>query len=490
MRTRAAFFLLLSILAGCTTAPQLTPVTAATLEQRLDEVLNRKASTGAVLAARVIDLESGRELFARSAEQPMIPASNMKLFTTAAGLDFLGPDHRFKTYLALDGDDLWVIGTGDPATGDPRLARAAGKKPTAMFDDWAEALKARGVSRIAAVHYYDRALDDQWVYPSWSKSFLVDWYAAPVSGLNFNDNCIDIKVSPTEPGQPAKLEVMPPTKGARIDNKIVTAAKDARDPPAAKIDRAQSANVYTLTGATTRPTDLESKPVVDPGAFFVDAMRTHLTGKGIEISGDSRRADKFDPSLLSAPKLVAVHETPMKDLLNRLNKNSQNLFAEALCKIMGRHFEAAQRRDVPGSWEAGGRAVMAFFAKTGIAPGPFKLADGSGLSRENRISARVTTDLLVVMHKHPHAKMYRESLSVAGQDGTLMRRMTNLKGHIFAKTGYIGGVRTLSGYLKTREGKWLAFSFLYNGVQGPVKALEELQDEACRILVEQEYKRN
>jgi D-alanyl-D-alanine carboxypeptidase/D-alanyl-D-alanine-endopeptidase (penicillin-binding protein 4) len=484
---RVILLLMLAALAGCGSRTATAPESGQTLEQRLDAVLNRKASTGAIVAARVIDLESGRELYARAIDEAMIPASNMKLFTTAAGLDSLGAEHSFKTYLAMDGEDLWVIGTGDPATGDPRLAKAAGKKPTAMFDDWAEALKARGVSRIASVKYYDRALDEQWVHPSWSKSFLVDWYAAPVAGLNFNDNCIDIKVSPAEVGQAAKLEVMPPTKAVRIENKIVSAAKDAKDAPAAKIDRAQSANVFTLTGATTRPVELESKPVTDPGAFFVDAMRTHLASKGIEISGESRRVEKFDPSLLSAPKLVAVHETSMKDLLNRLNKNSQNMFAEALCKIIGKQLEAAQGRDVPGSWEAGGRAVLAFFAKNGIVPGPFKLVDGSGLSRENRISARVTSDLLVVMHKHPQGEMYRESLSVAGQDGTLAKRMIDLKGRIYAKTGYIGGVRSLSGYLKTREGKWLAFSILYNKVEGPVKAVEELQDEACHILVE--YKR-
>src|SRR4051812_14892489 len=202
---------MLGLLAGCVSAPNPP---GPTFEAQLDEVLNRNASTGAIFSARVVDLENGKELYSRAADRAMIPASNMKLFVTAAALDFLGDDHRFKTYLAFDGEDLWVIGSGDPATGDPRMAKNAGKKPTAIFDEWADALKKHRVERIAKVIYYDRSLDEQWVHPSWSKSFLVDWYAAPVSGLNFNDNCVDIKVNG------AKLDVMPPTQGVQIVNKM------------------------------------------------------------------------------------------------------------------------------------------------------------------------------------------------------------------------------------------------------------------------------
>ncbi len=470
---RLAALLLIGLLAGCSSRPATGP---QTLENRVDGVLNRNVATGANFSARVIDLQTGIELYSRNPDRPMMPASNMKLFVTAAALDLLGADYRFKTYLALDGEDLWVIGTGDPATGDPRMAKAAGNKPTAIFDAWVDALQKRGVTRIASVVYFDRALDEQWVHPLWNKSFLVDWYAAPVAGLNFNDNCVDIKVLAAV-GEPTKLDVMPPTQGIRINNELVASGNQAP-----QIDRAAKANIYTITGAATRPTDLESKPVVDPGAFFVDAMRTHFASGGLQISGPTRRADSFDPSLLSPPKLVAIHETPMKDLLFRLNKNSQNLFAEALCKILGRAFEAAQGHDVRGSWEAGGRAIRAFFAKYAIAPGGFRLIDGSGLARENRITAHLATDTLAVMFHHPSGQLYRESLSVAGQDGTLAKRMTDLKGRVFAKTGYIGGVRSLSGYIQTRSGRWLCFSILYNQVPGPVKAFEDLQDEAVHLL--------
>src|SRR4051812_13724625 len=234
---RLAALLLLAMVAGCSSRPINQP---QTLEQRLDAILNRNAATGAIFSARVVDPQSEIESYSRSADRPMIPASNMKLFTTAAALDFLGADYRFRTFLAIDGDELWVIGTGDPAVGDPRMSKAAGKKPTAIFDDWASALKKRGVTRIAAISYYDHALDEQWVHPLWNKSFLVDWYAAPVSGLNFNDNCVDIKVTAAV-GDPTKLDVMPPTQNIRINNDLVPSGNK---PP--EIDRAAKANVFTI----------------------------------------------------------------------------------------------------------------------------------------------------------------------------------------------------------------------------------------------------
>src|SRR5688500_5993067 len=188
---------LLAGLAGC--AGKKNAGHDARLATKLDEVLNRRAESGATFAARVIDFSNGRELYARDADKAVMPASNMKLPVSAAALDRFGPDHVFKTYMKFDGQNLWLIGTGDPGPGDPRIAATKGDKPTSMFDRWAEALKSHGMSSIPGkLYYYDGALDGQWTHPNWSRSFLVDWYAAPVSGLNFNDNCIDVKIRPTK----------------------------------------------------------------------------------------------------------------------------------------------------------------------------------------------------------------------------------------------------------------------------------------------------
>jgi serine-type D-Ala-D-Ala carboxypeptidase/endopeptidase (penicillin-binding protein 4) len=444
------------------------------LAAKLDEVLSRRAESGAIYSARVVDLSNGRELYARDADRPVIPASNMKLPVSAAALDRFGPDHVFKTYLKFDGQNLWLIGTGDPGPGDPRIAAANGDKPTSMFDRWAEALKSQGIASIPGrLYYYDGALDRQWTHPAWSRSFLVDWYAAPLSGLNFNDNCIDVKIRPTKVGEPVAWEVTPPVKTIRIINESVTSA-DKHDP---EIARRQDENVFTLKGPATRPAELESKPVTDAGAFFADAMRTHLEASGVSIVGATERANPPAEMLDEQTGLVAVHETKMSDVMWRVNKNSQNLFAETLCKLLG------EADSSEASWEAGAEAVLAFLKRNGISDEGVHVVDGSGLARENRLTTRAISELLVFMHTHRHAQTFRSSLAVAGRDGTIRNRLKDIEGRVLAKTGYIGGVRSLSGYARTKAGKWLAFSIIYNNVPADVKPFEALQDEACRMLV-------
>ena len=460
-------------------APASAPATAASdagLARKLDAVFE---AAGATAAVRVIELPARREFYARDADRPVMPASNQKLVTTAMALDRFGPGHRFETTLAAAGDDLYMIGSGDPGLGDPTIASWSNRKPTDDFAPLAQALLDRGLTRIKGNLYYDdRALDDQWTHPSWSTSFREYWYAAPVSGLNFNDNCIDVTVHPTDPGKPARVEVMPPTDRVRIVNNCVTG-----DRQTASIRRGEGATDYVLSGVCQKTTTLASKPVDDPGAFTADAFRTYLATRGVTIEGNILRAPAGRPANL---RTLATRHSALSDVIKRVNKTSQNFMAEALDKLCG---EAARREgggaDASGtSWEAGEHAAKAFLRKSGIDPAPLRLADGSGLSRDNRVTARMLTDLLAVMHRHPHAAVFRESLPVAGTDGTLRRRLADVKGKIQAKTGTIGGVRALSGYAQTSDGRTLAFSILCNDIKGDQDAFLKNIDEAAKLVAE------
>jgi D-alanyl-D-alanine carboxypeptidase/D-alanyl-D-alanine-endopeptidase (penicillin-binding protein 4) len=174
----------------------------------------------------------------------------------------------------------------------------------------------------------------------------------------------------------------------------------------------------------------------------------------------------------------------MTDVLNRICKNSNNLFADALCKYQGRAMELSAGHDVPGSWSNGSDAVHAFLKKNKIDDSKFVIVDGSGLARANRVTTRLISDELVVMHRHRYHDAFFNALPIGGKDGTIAKRMTDLQGHVFAKTGYIGGVRSLSGYVKTKEGKWLVFSIIFNKLPGSVAPAEDIQDNVCRVLVE------
>lgn len=466
------------------------------LSEKLDSLFKRLDAPGAIVAGRVVEVSTGRELYARDPDRPMMPASNGKLANDATGLDHFGPAHQFMTYLAIDHGDLWLIGTGDPGPGDEDIALAHGAKTMTVLERWADALKARGITHInGKLYFYDGLFDDQWIAPTWYRGYLTDWYAAPITGLTFNDNCIDTTVFPAAPGQPARYEVVPPTSVVTIINHVLTGAggSDA-------IDRDPQSNTFTLHGSIAHKSRLESKPITDPGAFFADAVRTALGSHGITINGPSERAsreaarerwpDLTDRPLVDQspdafdPRFLAVNSTTMAEIMRRINKNSQNLFAEAMCKMQGRDWKFSHGRDEAGSWAAGGEAIHDFLRRNRIDDSHYVLVDGSGLSRENRVTTRLITDLFVLMARHRYAQAFHDSLTICGKDGTLKKRMTDIAGLVRGKTGSIGGVRSLSGYATTHSGQTLAFSFIFNGAERHERECEALADDACRVLVQ------
>jgi len=468
-----------------TTTPATSPIatqpaTSATghyeaLARRIDAIFD---GTGATAAIRVIELPSGRELYAREADRPVMPASNMKLVTTAMALDHFGPEHKFETKLAVAGDDLYLIGGGDPGFGDPTIATWAKRKPTDDFAPLAQALIDRGMTRVKGNLYYDdRALDEQWTHPSWSKSFREFWYAAPVSGLNFGDNCIDVTVHPTEPGKPARYEVMPPTAGVRIENNCVTGDKQT-----AAIKRGPGPKDYIISGVCQKTAELASKPVDNPGEFTADAFRTYLATRGVTVDG---RIERAAAGAAAKADVIATRATLVSDVIKRVNKSSQNFMAEALDKLCGEALKHEPGGDASGtSWQAGERAARAFLQRMGVDAGPLRMTDGSGLSRENRVTARLISDLLAAMSRHPHGSVYRESLPIAGVDGTLRKRLAEVKGRVQAKTGTIGGVRSLSGYAQTADGRTVAFSILCNDINRDEEAFLKKIDAAAEVIVE------
>ncbi|MFQ5807761.1 MAG: D-alanyl-D-alanine carboxypeptidase/D-alanyl-D-alanine-endopeptidase, partial [Phycisphaerae bacterium] len=301
------------------------------------------------------------------------------------------------------------------------------------------------------------------------------------SGLNFNDNCVDITIFPTEEGQPVRYEVMPPVQNITVINECVTGEK--HEPT---IEKLPEGDVYKLGGTCAEKAELKSKPVGNPGQFFCDALRMHFASRGIVIEGETKRATAPLGGWIPPPpdKIVAVHETNVPDIIGRINTNSQNFFAEAFCKLTGQARAARAGRYVPGSWGDGDKAIRAFLRECEIDDRHLVVADGSGLSDENKVTSRLLTDLFAVMFARPDGKAFVDSLARGGVNGSLEKRFAGLEGHVFAKTGYISGVRALSGYVRTYDGEWLTFAIIYNNIPGSVKPYEALQDEAVRLLIQ------
>ena len=472
----ALFFSLLALIApGCAAPPVAPPSDAdASIAARLDPILLAPEAT---VAARIIELPSGRELYARDADRPMLPASNLKLVTSATALDLFGPDRTFPTRVALAGNDLYLIGGGDPGLGDSTVAGWSKKQPLDHFEPFLQALRQRGLTHLTGKLFYDdHAFDDQRTHPSWSPSFREFWYAAPVAGLDFNDNCIDVTVYPAKQFKPVTFDVTPPTRGITIVNRCVTGPEQTPN-----IHRGPGPTTYILSGTCTRKASLASKPIDDPGYFTADALRTYLAAHGVTIAGPIvHLARRFDNQ---GEVIATVTTAPVAGLIKRMNKPSQNFFAESLAKLSGEEYRR-QHPDFTGtSWEAGAAAANAFLTRHHIATTSFRAVDGSGLSRDNRVTARLLTELLATMSTDSHARAFRDSLPIAGVDGSLKNRLKNVKGQVQAKTGSIGGVRALSGYATTPDGRNLAFSLICNDIQGDDEAAVQRMDNAIEALL-------
>lgn len=462
----------------------LAPAVRADLRAQLDAILSQAVNAKATAAARVLALPEGEVLYSFRADEPMKPASNMKLITTAAALHWLGTEFAFETTLALLGEDLVVIGGGDPATGDPRLTERAGADGLGLFDQWADVLTGRGQREVRGQLVLDASVfDEQLVHPSWPEAQLQKWYAAPVAGLNLNDNCIELTVWPAEKaGEPARFSVWPPNGWVRVDNRCTSGGKGP--PTVGRIGRAPQ---YVLNGRCATRGTLQSVAVPDPVALFGDALRTHFEARGIGIVGPTVRRPVRDEAGRLPPDclLLDVRRTPMSDVLLRCNQDSQNLFAECLLKRLGAAEQSASGRAAPqGSWEGGQRAVERFLASLSLDASQAVIDDGSGLSHANRLSAETITEVLRHVFGHAAGDLYRTSLATPGGNGTFRNRLKELRGRLFVKTGTLKGVSTLAGYVRTADEGWLCFSLLFNDVSGSTKLYRQIQESFCRVLAD------
>ena len=438
-------------------------------------VENFRAQTGAVVAVRVIDLADGRVLCDIQSARPMLPASNQKILTTAVALKRLGSDFQFRTTIALVGKDLVVRGDGDPTTGDPILAPARNETIYAAMDRWAAALKRAGIRRIKGNLVIDASIfQGPFVHPDWPARQLQRWYAAPVAGVNFHDNCLDIRFVVAD-GR-VRAVIQPLSRYILVDNKVRLGRRHLWR---CRFDRAGTS--VTLTG-TVRRTTPDALPVAvpDPPAFFGCVLAERLARAGMELAGKVVVAAAQPASRAVSPvRPIAEERTPLALALRRANKDSLNMMAECIL------LRCAVGQGQPATWRRAARVARAVLVGAyGLDGRQFVISDGSGLSRKDRASAAVLTRLLRALAREP---LFVRSLAVAGVDGSMRRRLKGpCRGRILAKTGSLAGVSALSGYVLDRTGvPALAFSVLTNGrTHGKTLSAKAMEDRICRLLLE------
>lgn len=408
--------------------------------------------------------------FEKNADLPLKPASVMKLFTTAAAAVRFGDAFAYETRAYFVDGELIVIGGGDPALGDERIADRKKQKITAAFEQWADALIARGITQIERIALDDSIFDQEYRHPDWPEEQAGRWYQAPPGGLNLNDNCVDIEVRIVN--KKPQISFMPPLPAEFVINAVTLGGKTH-----VTAKREPNGDIFRVTGTAAGTTRIEAISVGRPSVFFGHSLREVLGRKGISVRGDVVRRE-LGSRWPREDALIGKYSTGLGDVLWRCNTFSQNLFAECILKSLAAYAPDGGRTGTAGSWTAGAATAKATLGNLGLSLKGLKQCDGSGLSHENRVSAGEIVELLRAMYRHPQRDLFINSLARAGEEGSMKRRYGEFRGKLVGKTGTIDGVHALAGYLTRADGRVVAFAILVNGSGGAA-----LPEKLCRGLL-------
>ncbi|MDZ7374628.1 MAG: D-alanyl-D-alanine carboxypeptidase/D-alanyl-D-alanine-endopeptidase [candidate division KSB1 bacterium] len=471
---------------GCAPRRALTvPDREAQLRADIEAILDNPAFSAGQWGVVIQSLRDGRYLLRRNPHKAFMPASNLKLFTTATALAKLGPEYRYVTRLYRTGPivagtlqgDLVIRGVGDPSI----TGRYHNGDPLAVFRSWVDSLRALGVRRISGrVIGDDDWFEEEILGAGWSWDYESDWYAAQISALSFNDNCVDIVYRPgARPGDPVAYELTPDTRYVQIDFRVATVRRGLEREIV--YQRKRASNFVRIDGALAAGGESVRDwfSVENPTLYAAFVFRELLERSGIAVDGGAFDKDDLPGYAYVDTVVVARYVSPpMSELCKTVNKVSQNLYAELILRTLGKHF-----RDV-GSASQGIEVVKEFVSGLGIDPNQLVMVDGSGLSRYNYVTPQTVATLLRAMRRHPYGHYFYDSLPIAGVDGTLKRRMvgTAAEGNVRAKTGYIENVRALSGYVTTLDGEELVFSLIVNHYLAPTSVANDAQDLICQRL--------
>jgi serine-type D-Ala-D-Ala carboxypeptidase/endopeptidase (penicillin-binding protein 4) len=433
-------------------------------------------------------LKTGEVLYQRNEQKSFMPASNMKLFTTSTALTSLTPSYRYRTTVTTNGTVANGVLTGDvivTGSGDPTISgRYNNGHSTETFEQWADSLSAAGITEIRGnLIGDDRCFDSSFYGDGWDALYETDWYAAQFGGLAYNDNCVDMTVEagPT-PGAPAVIRWSPDTKYVTVVNRTVTTVPDSNY--YITFTRRRGTNIVTVTGAfpNNKPAWKESIAIDNPTAYAMTVMKETFERKGIRVIGNALTITDTPARPAAAPgvQLASFTSIPLSEIVRTINKPSQNFYAEQLFRTMGMAYYGI------GSERTSRRVTRPIFASWGIDTTRLMEIDGSGLSRLNLVFPSDVVALLTGMYRGKYFQPFYESLPIAGVDGSLKNRMkgTKAENNVHAKTGFVGYVRALSGYVTSADGEMFVFSMICNHYTVPTRMAEKIQNDVCVRLAE------
>ncbi len=459
---------------------------AAELPALLAQLPTMPVFSRSTISLDVVHAKTGERVYAWGDDRLLIPASTMKLITSAVALRELGPAWRFPTWIKYDGElgtdgvlagNLYIVGQGDPTMSVERMWRMAAD------------IRLRGITEVKGDVVYDDTYTAQsapWI-PGWDKPEDLEsgeTYYSALGALSVNENIATIHVRPgASVGAAAVATFDTPSDVVVLDNQLTTGR--ARSKYWVKIERTFDEDTgkiatYKLTGNVPSDLDVTTRPLYrtlgDPTGNYVSVFRDSLKAQGVKVKGKHRVAAASTESKL----LVKVESDRLEDILTEMNKRSNNFIAEQVLRAL-----AAEKGGLPGTTEGGVKVLADYMASLGVPADRYKFVNGSGLSRGALLSPSALDAVLVDMQRNVDVgPEFRTTLAVGGRDGTLWSRFREdgMEGRVRAKTGSLAGVVGLAGYVTAADGTEYAFSFFVNELDGSTARARAAHDHLVRSL--------
>ncbi len=456
--------ILFVLLVSCSTHPRLFSNEGSLILKKKINRLIVSSELGATMGISIVSLKTGKPIYELNSEKLLMPASNNKLFTCAAALDFLGKDFFFFTNVLAQNENAILQGGGDPdltVKDLDSLAYAVSKK----------------VDSIDTLFLDDTFLDSVYFGNGWMWDEGPWWYAAPISALSVNDNCIDFYVQPGKEGQNAIINYFPNTNYISFQNQSLTVEKNT-NLKKLKIDRdwSDKKNNFSVTGEIFYKKELDTlrRNIHDPTMFTGVLFKEMLEKHGLEINYVMKKKVSRNADTLATHKSLPL----IKSASNLMNE-SDNLTAELFIKTIGRN------NITQGNWKSGLDSVKSLLASSAlIDTSQMRIADGSGVSRYNLTSAKQLTTFLGWVYESQYKNDFISTLPGGGKhNGTLERRLKTEGNYVKAKTGGLSGVSNLSGYVFSPRYGPVAFSLLMSGYRGSSQPYRNLQDAIIKQLL-------
>lgn len=478
------------LLAGaCATSPGGGPAAPVPEPESVAAVVDSVVSTPPLdrthWGIEIYDPAARRTIYSLAAEKHFIPASNTKLVVTAVALGVLGPEYRYRTEIYASPASEGAAGSlVIVARGDPTMSRRFHPEGPSPLELLADSVVAAGISRVDGEVIVDATYFDQMsVHPAWEIGDLAYAYGAPTDAFAIDEGTFRVVIEPgTRGGEPAEVRALAPEGAVAVHGEVVTGGTGARR--SLSVRRRYLSELIEIRGTVPLGASPDTLVVASlyPAELAAREFVAALEARGVEVGGGVRvvRDSSENAVRTEGARLIATwHSAPLSEIVAAILQPSQNWIAEQLLKTLG------AERGEGGSWREGVEVERRYLIdEVGLDSTAFWLSDGSGLSPQNLLTPHAIVRLLDHARIRPWGTIYLRAMAQPGEIGTLEGRLIGLEGRVFAKTGTITHVNTLSGYLRAANGRELLFSILTNASGWPAAGVRQAIDRIVRAAAD------